>query len=169
LPIPWGGWRNWQRGCEAMAVSKPLERLLRIRDLQEEQHRLALESAAAQLRELEAGRDAAGETERAGRAWVGTSVQTGELADRQGGLVQAAAASRRAELLAQHIARAEATTQQLRETFLEKRVERLQAETLVNESEARSAVESNRRGQRALDDWHGSRKQREKSERGQDL
>ncbi len=149
-----------------MAVSKPLERLLRIRDLQEEQHRLALETAAARLRELEAARVGAGKMERAGRALIGASVQTGELADRQGGLVQAAAASRRGELLAQHIARAEAETKQLRQTFLEKRVERRQAETLLSESEARSAIESNRRSQRALDDWHGSRKHGEKSGRG---
>jgi len=148
-----------------MAVSKVLQRLLHIRDLQEEQHRLALESAAAKLRELEAAKSAAGETERAGRALVGASVHAGMLADRQGGLVQAKAAGRRAALLEQHIARAEAATQQLRQTFLEKRVERRQAETLVNESEARSTIETNRRSQRALDDWHGSRKQREKSSR----
>jgi hypothetical protein len=148
-----------------MAVSKSLERLLHIRDLQEEQHRLALESAAAKLRELEAARVGAGDTERSGRALVGASVHTGELADRQGGLVQAVAASRRGELLAQHIARAEAETKRLHESFLEKRVERRQAETLVNESEARSVVESNRRSQRALDDWHGSRKHGEKSGR----
>jgi hypothetical protein len=149
-----------------MAVSKTLERLLRIRDLQEEQHRQALESAAGQLRELQAAKDAAAETERSGRAWVAASVQTGVLADRQGGLVQATAASRRAVLLAQHIARAEAETKRLHETFLEKRVERRQAETLFNESASRSAIESNRRSQRAVDDWHGSRKQREKSGRG---
>jgi hypothetical protein len=149
-----------------MAVSKTLKRLLHIRDLQEEQHRLALELAAAQLRTLEAAKDAAGETERAGRALVGASVQTGELADRQGGLVQAAAAGRRAALLEQHIAGAEDETKRLRESFLEKRIERRQAETLVNEGEARSDIESNRRSQRALDDWHGSRKHGEKSVRG---
>jgi flagellar biosynthesis chaperone FliJ len=69
-------------------------------------------------------------------------------------------------VLAQHIARAEAVTKRLHESFLEKRVERRQAETLVNESEARSALESNRRSQRALDDWHGSRKHGEKCGRG---
>jgi flagellar biosynthesis chaperone FliJ len=149
-----------------MAVSKTLERLLHIRDLQEEQHRLALESAAAQLRALEAAKDSAGAAERDGRALVRASVQTGMLADRQGGLVQASAAGRGVELLTKHIARAEAETKRLRETFLEKRVERRQAETLVNESDARSDVESNRRSQRALDDWHGSRKHGEKSGRG---
>ena len=149
-----------------MATSKPLERLLHIRDIQEEQHRLALESAAARLRELEVAKDAARETERAGRALIAASVQTGELAGRMGGLVQAAAARRRGELLAHHIARTEAATQQLQQAFLEKRVERRQTETLVNESEARSAIESNRRTQGALDDWHGSRKYGENSGRG---
>lgn len=149
-----------------MAVSRTLERLRRIRDLEEEQHRLALESATGQLRRLEAARQAAGETERAGRVLVGSSAHTGELADRQGGLVQAEAAGRRVALLEHQLARAEAAIQQLRQTFLEKRVERRQAETLVSESAARSAIESNRRSQRAVDDWHGSRKQREKSGRG---
>ena len=149
-----------------MAVSKTLERLRRLRDLEEEQHRLALESATGQLRKLEAARHAAGETERAGRALVGASAHTGVLADRQGGLVQAKAAGRRAALLEHQVAHAEAAIQHLRQAFLEKRVERRQAETLVSESEARSAIELNRRSQRALDDWHGSRKQREKSGRG---
>jgi hypothetical protein len=149
-----------------LAVSKVLERLLRIRDLEEEQHRLALESATAQLHKLEAARHAVGETERAGRALVGASARTGVLADRQGGLVQAKAAGRHAALLENHLARAEAAMQQLRQVFLEKRVERRQAETLVSESEARSEIESKRRSQRALDDWHGSRKQREKSGHG---
>ena len=149
-----------------MAVSKSLERLLRIRDLQEEQQRLALESAAGKLRDLEAARQAAGEMERAGRAWIGASVQTGVVADRHGGLVQETAGRRRAELLAQYIARAEAETKRLYEAFLEKRVERRQAETLVSESEARDVIELNRRSQHAVDDWHGSRKQREKSGRG---
>lgn len=148
-----------------MAVSKTLERLRRIRGLEEEQHRLALESASGQLRRLEAAKAVAGETERAGRALVGASAHTGMLADRQGGLVQAKAAGRRATLLEHHVARAEAAVQQLRQTFLEKRVERRQAETLVSDSEARSAIESNRRSQHALDDWHGSRKQRERSVR----
>ena len=107
-----------------MAVSKVLERLRRIRDLEEEQHRLALESATVQLRKLEAARDAAGATERAGRALVGSSAHTGVLADRLGGLVQARAAGRRAALLEHHMARAEAAIQQMRQTFLEKRVER---------------------------------------------
>ena len=149
-----------------MAVSRTLECLRRIRDLEEEQHRLALESATGQLRKLEAARHAAGETERAGRALVSASAHTGVLADRQGGLVQAEAARRRAALLELHLARAETAIQQLRQTFLEKRVERRQAETLVSESAAQSAIESNRRSQRAVDDWHGSRKQREKSGRG---
>ena len=149
-----------------MAVSRTLECLRRIRDLEEEQHRLALESARGQLHKLEAARDAARETERAGRALVGSSAHTGVLADRQGGLVQAEAARRRAALLELHLARAETAIQQLRQTFLEKRVERRQAETLVSESAAQSAIELNRRSQRALDDWHGSRKQREKSGRG---
>ena len=149
-----------------MAVSKSLQRLLRIRDLQEEQHRLALESAVVELRELEGAGTAAGERERQGRELIGASVQAGRPVDRQAGLEQAAAARRQARCLAQRAVIAEKEAMRLRQILLEKRVERRQAETLVSESEAEALVESNRRSQQALDDWHGSRKHGEKSARG---
>jgi len=40
------------------------------------------------------------------------------------------------------------------EEFLEQRVERRQAETLIEETEARDEVVTARRSQQALDDWH---------------
>jgi hypothetical protein len=48
-----------------------------------------------------------------------------------------------------------------RQEFLAKRVERRQAETLIEETEAREAIETDRRGQQSLDDWYSSRKYRE--------
>jgi hypothetical protein len=70
-----------------MAVSRVLRRLLRIRDLEEEQHRLALESALGVLHRLEGAMEAAGERERQGRAWTQESVRTGECADHPDGPV----------------------------------------------------------------------------------
>jgi hypothetical protein len=42
----------------------------------------------------------------------------------------------------------------LREEFLNKRIERRQAETLIEEAKKREAVDQARRSQQSLDDWH---------------
>ncbi len=44
-----------------------------------------------------------------------------------------------------------------------KRVEHRQAETLIQETEAREAIEAGRRGQQALDGWYSSRLYREQA------
>jgi len=141
-----------------MSVSKALERLLRIRGMEEEQRRVALDAAMAELRTLERARAAAGARERQGRAWVGASVESGEIVDRQAGLVETEAARKRVRLLAPRVARAAVETMRRREEFLEKRVERRQAATMIEAAEARDKIESNRRGQRAVDDWYGARR-----------
>jgi hypothetical protein len=45
-----------------------------------------------------------------------------------------------------------------------KRVERKQAEALIQETEARDAVEANRHSQQALDDWYRNRLHRVEAE-----
>ena len=45
-----------------------------------------------------------------------------------------------------------------RQAFLGKRIERRQAETLIEEAEALESVEAGRRAQRDLDDWFLSRR-----------
>jgi hypothetical protein len=140
-----------------MAVSRTLRRLLRVRELEEEQCRLALESAQGGLTRLE--RALAGTVERArgGRRLVEASARTGELADRFAGLEESIGAERLAQVLSPRIEAAQEEVILLREEFLAKRVEVRQAETLIGETEARDAVEAARRGQQALDDWHRSR------------
>jgi len=54
----------------------------------------------------------------------------------------------------------------LRQEFLSKRVERLQAETLIKETEAQDAIESGRRSQQVLDDWFRSKQFRAREETG---
>ncbi len=147
-----------------MGVSKALDRLLGIRELEEEQHRLALESALGELRDLERARDAAGAREREGRELVRGSAKSGELADREAGLVETATARRQAWVLAPRIAASQAESIRLRQEFLAKRVQRRQAETLIEEAAARDAGELNRRSQQNLDDWYGSHKHRERTE-----
>jgi flagellar biosynthesis chaperone FliJ len=140
-----------------MAVSRALRRLLRIRELEEEQCRLALETATGELNRLEHAMTATAERDRKGRRLVGASARTGELRDRLAGLEETRAANRLEEILAPRIATWRAETGRLREAFLEKRVQRRQSETLINETEARDAMENGRRSQQVLDDWFRSR------------
>jgi len=140
-----------------MAVSRALRRLLRIRDLQEEQSRLVLESALGELHRLENAMTATFERDRLGRSLVQASARTGELPERLAGLEETRAASRHAAALVPRIDAAEEEVRDLRQEFLLKRVERRQAETLLRETEAREAAQSDRRSQQALDDGYGSR------------
>lgn len=140
-----------------MAISRAMRRLLRVRDLEEEQSRLALESAVGDLHRLEAALGAAQQRERRGRRLVQTSAQSGELPDRLAGLEETRAGARHAAALTPRIAEAEAEVATLRQEFILKRVERRQAETLIQETAARDALEEERRGQRALDDWFRAR------------
>jgi flagellar export protein FliJ len=147
-----------------MAVSRALRRLLNIRNIEEEQSHLTLESALGELHRLEYELEAAAERDRRGRRLIHVSASTGELPDRLAGLEEMRAAVRRRMALAPRIADAQLDVAALRQEFLAKRVERRQAETLIQETEARDAIEAGRRGQRGLDDWYGSRLHREEAE-----
>ena len=141
-----------------MGGSKALERLLRIRALEEEQRRASLETALGELDALKRAREAAVESERNGRAQVVSSVASGSVVDRQAALVEMEAALRRSRILAPRIVVSEREAVFRREEFLEKRVERRQAGTLVEQAEAQEEIESERRSQQTLDDWYGARK-----------
>jgi flagellar biosynthesis chaperone FliJ len=147
-----------------MAVSRALRRLLNIRSIEEEQSRLALESALGELRRLEEALAAAFERDRLGRRLVEISARNGELPDRLAGLEETRAASRHAAALGPRIAEAELDVLGMREEFLSKRIERRQAETLIEETEAREALDAGRRGQQSLDDWYGNRMHRTEAE-----
>ncbi len=144
-----------------MAVPRALRRLLRIRDLEEEQSRLALEAALGELHRLEDALTATAERNRRGRRLVQASARTGELPDRLAGLEESRAADRIVAVLGPRIEAMEARVAELRQGFLLKRVERRQAETLIEETEAREAIEAGRRSQRSVDDWYGARRYRQ--------
>jgi hypothetical protein len=139
-----------------MTVSRALRRLLRVRELEEEQSRLALESALAELSRMEGVMAAAAERDRRGRRLVSSSAQSGELPDRLTGMEETRAATRLADVLSSRIEVAAAEAEALREVFLARRVERRQAETLIEENEAQDDQDAARRSQQALDDWHRS-------------
>jgi len=143
-----------------MAVSRGLRRLLRIRTLEEQQSRMELESAMSELRLLEQALDNAAGRETHGRRMIETSARTGVIADRLAGLVECDSAGRQTTLLQPRIASAEEDAAELRRLFLAARVERRQAETLVEEAETREELDAARRGQKELDDAFGSRRSR---------
>jgi hypothetical protein len=140
-----------------MAVSRALRRLLRIRELEEEQGRIALEVAIGDLGRLTNAQEATVERGQRGRRLVGSSAVTGEFTDRLAGLEETRAAERLAIALAPRIAIADEEVVNRREDFLAKTVERRQAETLIEEAEARDAVDAERKSQQALDDWFRNR------------
>jgi hypothetical protein len=147
-----------------MAASRALGRLLRIRDLEEEQCRLALESALGELNRLEDALKTTVERERRGRRLVDASARTGELPDRLAGIEESHAADRLFAVLEPRIAAKKEDVVARRQEYLSKRIERRQAETLIAESNALEAAEEDRRGQQALDNWYSSRQYREGAE-----
>jgi flagellar biosynthesis chaperone FliJ len=144
-----------------VAVSRALRRLFHIRALEERQKRIALEAAIGELSRLEHALNAASERGRRSRRLIESSARAGEPADRFSGLEESETAGRHAAHLKPRIAAAEQTVEELRAEFLAARVERRQAETLIEETEARDALDADRRSQQALDDWHGAQRYRE--------
>lgn len=147
-----------------MGVSRGLRRLLRIRDLEEEQKRVALESAMGELRRLENALETAMTRNRRGRGLVDASARSGELIDRQAGLVESQTAMRYAVILSERIVEAEREAARMRGEFLAKRIERRQAETLIEEAKKGEAIDQVRRSQQSLDDWHRVRLYRQQLE-----
>jgi len=147
-----------------MAVSRALRRLLQIRDLEEEQSRVAVESARLRLHDLEGRLKAVCTRERQGRDLVETSVRTGELTDRQAGAIEVETARRQGAALEPRIVAGRREAAQLQEAYLVKRVERRQAQTLVERIEAQEAAEGVRREQGNLDDWFRGRKYRSETD-----
>ena len=136
-----------------MAVSRAMRRLLRLLEIQEEQHRAALAAALADLKRLEEAMSATVERERGGRRLLAASASAGELMDRLAGLEETRAARRHATALAPRIAQARLAASARQREFLEKRIERRQAETLIRKTEASDNIEAGRRQQQGLDDW----------------
>ncbi|MGB8259821.1 MAG: hypothetical protein WCE75_05705 [Terracidiphilus sp.] len=140
-----------------MAVSAGIRRLLRVRSLEEEQSRQVLESALGELERIEHALAAASQAERAGRLLLKGSVEQGDLTGRLAGLQQVLACERHSAFLAPRREEAAEDVADLREEFLFRRVERRQAETLIEEGEAAEAAEADRRSQQSTDDWYSGR------------
>lgn len=147
-----------------MAVTTALRRLLRIRDLEEEQSQTALGSALGEMKTLKNVESAVLVRARQGRELITESARSGRNDDRHAGLIEGQTAEKQRSLVEQRIMAAEERTSLLRQDVLKKRIECRQAETLIDITEERLALETSRRDQRGLDDWFASRKFRELGE-----
>lgn len=107
------------------------------------------------LDRLGTARDAAVNAARNGRNLVAGSAASGDIADRQAGLIETAVAQRRTRILEMHIAQSREEAIACRQDFLTKRVERRQAESVLQREEELEKLESARKSQRNLDDWYG--------------
>jgi flagellar export protein FliJ len=143
-----------------VAASKSLRRLRDIRQAEEEQNKAAMESAVSELQRLETALLESRKRVRWARVLVAESLQSGELLDRIAGLEEIHTADRMAKMLTLKLAAAENNVQKKRQEFLEKRIERRQAETVYDALRARDTAEANRKSQLALDDWHRSQRNR---------
>ncbi len=140
-----------------MQLSSPLRRLLRIRELEEEQKRLALEASLREVRRLRSALELTARRGKEGRLMLARSANSGTLTDRIAGLEEMRMAGRAGDALRVRLAEAEKQAVMLRESFIATRALRRQAETLVEERETRAEHEEERRRQQGLDDWHRSR------------
>jgi hypothetical protein len=139
-----------------MAGSRTLARLLGIRNLAEHQKRQALESALGELRRLEQALVFSAGRERESRRLLAASAVSGQVADRVSALEEAQSARRHASALGPRIAQAAGEAAERRDEFLVSRVERRQAETLLEEARALEAIDAARRVQQSLDDRYGA-------------
>jgi len=146
-----------------LSVSSSLRRLLAIRDLQEEQCKLALESALGEFHRLEHALQTTHERDRRGRSLIHAGTQTGQLTDRLAGQEESHSASLHAAALVPRIDAKGDEVEELRRNFQFRRVERRQVETLIQETEQLEAIEAARRGQQSLDNWYSSQKHRKSS------
>jgi hypothetical protein len=146
-----------------LAVSKAIRRLLHLLNMEEEMNRRQLEAARVKLAQLETALKAAGQQERSGRQLFNSGVLSEVLPDRLAGLEEVHAAIRLGAFLQQNIELATSQFNERREEYFAKRLERRQAETLVEAAEATHKIEVNRKSQHALDEWYLTSQPNEKS------
>jgi hypothetical protein len=143
-----------------VSVSQGLVRLLRIRELEEEQCRITLAEALSDLDRLRTLERAARTRGLRGRSLVSASAGGADSLDRRAGVEETRAADHGLAVLAPRIAEAQWRVNVRRGEYLDCRMRKRQVETLLREAEAREAADKERKNQQALDDWFRTRQLR---------
>jgi len=140
-----------------MANRRVLERLWRLRGLEEEQSRMALEACVAERNRAEETLADAGRSVARSRGEFVARLGDANTAARAGALLELERNRRYREALRPRLASAEAEVLAGREEFLLRRTGRRQVETLLEQEQQQKAQETARRAQQMLDDWYGRR------------
>ncbi len=140
-----------------MPVTRSLRRLLRIRDIEEEQHRLTLELAQSELRTIEDAIVASQWREQEGRMLVDAGLASGDVTDVQSGRLEVNSARSNFTSLLPRRDECEQRVNVSREALREKQIERRQTEAVIEAAMATEKVKSVRHSQNDLDDWFRAR------------
>ena len=142
-----------------MHGSSAIRRLLRIRALEEEQSRMVLEAAEAEVKRLQSALGSVRQSEHQGREILTRGVQDGEPTDRIAGVEQIRACEQAAAWIAGRTLQAEAEAGTQRSAFVEKRIQCRQAESLHDAAISQSLHRDEKRMQQMQDEWHLMRRQ----------
>jgi flagellar export protein FliJ len=142
-----------------MAVRRVLTRLLRLRELEEEQSRIRLESAVGDRDRVQEGLARAAEYLTLGRQSFTTAIVNRDALGRTGAVLETEQARQQRLRILPRLQAAEAEVTRQREEYLLRRTGRRQVETLVENEKEMATVEAARRAQQILDDWYGRRGQ----------
>jgi hypothetical protein len=140
-----------------MSPSVRLKRLIAIRRMEEQHATLQLQSAESTLQQFRRAQDLANARSSMGRELVRRAARTAELEDRLSGIAESITAERVWLDVTQRISVLEKTTERIRCDVLERNRNKRQAETLFENAVKRQALESTRRFQNGLDEWHRHR------------
>lgn len=147
-----------------MNRSRELRGLVALREVQEQQAALRLESAIRELRRLEREREIANARSSKARELVRTSATTGQLEDRLSGLQGIVSAELSCQRLATRVHAANQRVERIRFDAIAKRVEKRQAEILLENALNQDVLRSLRRNRMLLDEWQRYRTQERVSE-----
>ena len=146
-----------------------LLRLLRLRQLEEDQSRQTLEAAVVERDHAQRQFAMAAEHQTLGRRQFVSGVLRQNPLERTGAVLEIERAAREQTRLLPMLEAAEIEVTQRRALFLAQRTDRRQVETLVENERLKSEVEVARRAQQMLDDWYGRRSLPEKPRAGNSL
>jgi flagellar export protein FliJ len=142
-----------------MAVRRVLTRLLRLRELEEEQSRIKLESAVGDRDRVHEDLARAAECLIQGRQSFTAGIVNRDALGRTGAVLETEQARKQRLRILPRLQAAEAEVMRQREEYLLRRTGRRQVETLVENEKGMAMVEAARRAQQMLDDWYGRRGQ----------
>lgn len=134
-----------------------LRRLLRIRQLEEEASRMAVELSVLERDRRIAELAVAGELRNQGRMEFLRRAGEADTAGRAGAWMEVEEAEHQQKQIVPRLAQAESEVSERREEYLAQRTRRRQVETLLEREDAQNREKAARRAQQLLDDWFSRR------------